>query len=255
MSNNIEISFFTDEFGNHFSKYKDFLLSSVFQPIFNQENEIIGVEALLRINDQTGEHICPGYYFSDQNPEDDDKLAIDIISRILHLNNFAASQYRDAKLFLNFLPNSSKMIDSPCMHDIRFLQELEKLNVSSRQVVLELLEVRCDNLDELQHSIKNLNNHGFNIAVDDFGSEHSNSERVQLICPSIVKIDKSLLDHFMKGEKQKLIEAMNIAKMFHAQTVIEGIENQKQLDTMRSLNIDMYQGYFLAVPQPMSPAA
>ncbi|HBV77382.1 MULTISPECIES: EAL domain-containing protein [Vibrio] len=252
MLENLKIFLFKDKFGNHISKYKSFLLSSVFQPIFNHNNNIVGVEALLRIKDVSGESICPGFYFSDQNPDKEDKVTIDKISRILHLNNFASSQYCNKKLFLNLLPDAIKTLHSPCLYDIRFLREMKKLNISSKQVVLELLEVGCDNLYELQRSIGNLNNYGFNIAIDDFGSEHSNANRVSLICSSVLKIDKSLLNQFMKGNKTNLTQAMKMANIFKAQTVIEGIENQNQLDTMRALNIDMYQGYFLAMPQPIA---
>lgn len=97
--------------------------------------------------------------------------------------------------------------------------------------------------------------HGFDIAIDDFGSEYSNSERVDLINPTIVKIDRMLLSQYMAGEQEKLLEAVAIAKAYGAQTVIEGIENQQQLDTMRALNINMYQGYYLGMPESMIPAA
>ena len=63
MLENLKIFLFKDKFGNHISKYKSFLLSSVFQPIFNHNNNIVGVEALLRIKDVSGESICPGFYF------------------------------------------------------------------------------------------------------------------------------------------------------------------------------------------------
>lgn len=253
MSKNFDMSFFKDKCGNHFARYKNFILSSVFQPIFNQGNEVVGVEALLRMKDDSGEHICPGYYFSDENPQNDDKSAIDLISRILHINNFVDSQHKQIKLFLNFLPNSFKVLEKSCIHEVRFLKELKKLNVCSDQIVLELLEFHCENLEQLQASVKKMSGHGFDIAIDDFGSEYSNSERVELINPSIVKIDRMLLDQYMKGDKEKLLEAMSIAKLYNAQTVIEGIENKQQLDMMRALNIDMFQGYFLGVPSPMIP--
>ncbi|MCF7355005.1 EAL domain-containing protein [Vibrio sp. CK2-1] len=249
------MSFFKGECGNHFARYKNLILSSVFQPIFNQENTIVGVEALLRMKSESGEHICPGYYFSDENPDQDDKSAIDLISRILHINNFVDSQHKQIKLFLNFLPNSFKALEPSCPHEVRFLKELNKLNVCSDQIVLELLEFHCENIEQLKASVSKMAEHGFDIAIDDFGSEYSNSERVDLINPSIVKIDRMLLDQYMKGEQDKLLEAMAIAKAYGAQTVIEGIETQQQLDTMRALSIDMYQGYFLGMPEPMIPAA
>ncbi|HCH00357.1 MAG TPA: EAL domain-containing protein [Vibrio sp.] len=255
MSKNFDMSFFKSDCGNHFAKYKNLILSSVFQPIFNQDNAIVGVEALVRMKSESGEHICPGYYFSDENSNNDDKGAIDLISRTLHINNFVESQHKKMKLFLNFLPNSFKALEPSCPHEVHFLKELNKLNVCSDQIVLELLEFHCENIEQLKASVRKMSAHGFDIAIDDFGSEYSNSERVNLINPSIVKIDRSLLEQYMKGEQDKLLEAIAIIKAYGAQTVIEGIETQEQLDTMRALNIDMYQGYFLGMPAPMLPAA
>ncbi|WP_417878919.1 EAL domain-containing protein [Vibrio sp.] len=230
-------------------------MSTVFQPIFNQENTIVGVEALLRMKSESGEHICPGDYFSDDNQDQDEKSAIDLISRILHINNFVDSQHKKIKLFLNFLPNSFKALESYCPHEVCFLKELNKLNLCSNQIVLELLEFHCENIKQLKASVNKMYEHGFDIAIDDFGSEYSNSERVDLINPSIVKIDRMLLEQYMKGKQDNLLEAMAIAKAYDAQTVIEGVETQQQLDTMQALSIDMYQGYFLGMPEPMIPAA
>ncbi|MBD1576638.1 EAL domain-containing protein [Vibrio sp. S11_S32] len=247
--------FFKDDAGNHFAKYKNLILSSVFQPIFNSNDTIIGVEVLILMKDENGIRVCPGFYFSDQNPVNIDKMAIDLISRILHVNNFANSQYQDLQLFLNLLPNSAQKINSQCQQEVRFINQLKQLNVSSSQIVLELLEMRCDDVRELRASVKKINEHGFHVAIDDYGQEYSNQDRVNLISPHIVKIDRGLLTEFMQGSKEKLLDALKVARNCGAKTVIEGIECQEQLDSMRSLNIDMYQGYFLAMPEPMIPVA
>ncbi|MFV0575385.1 MAG: EAL domain-containing protein [Vibrio sp.] len=253
MSNQLDVSFFTDEHGNHYAKYKSLLLSSVFQPIFNRDNKVVGVEALLRMKDDRGERICPGYFFSDENPAHEEKGYIDLISRIVHIQNFVASQKKDIKLFLNFLPNNFKNFSQSCLHDIHFLETLENLKMCSQQIVLELLEVHCDNIEQLQVAAKNMFDQGFNIAIDDFGAQHSNTERVEKINPNVVKIDRLVLEDYMHGKPEKLLEAMEIAKKYSAQTVIEGIETQEHLDTIRALDIDMYQGYFLAMPAPLIP--
>lgn len=256
MPQKFDMSFFKDEQGNQLAKYKNLILSSVFQPIFDQNNEVVGAEALLRMQDQDGERVCPGYYFSDENPNKDDKLAIDLVSRILHINNFGASQQQShIKLFLNFLPNNLKNADKQCIHEIQFLTELQKHNVNSEQIVLEVLELHCDNIEQLQASVQKMSQQGFDIAIDDFGAKYSNSERAELIKPSIVKIDRMVLEQYMQGDQETLLEAMEIAKAHGAKTVIEGIETQEQLDMMKTLNIDMYQGFYLGMPAPLTPAA
>ncbi len=64
-----------------------------------------------------------------------------------------------------------------------------------------------------------------------------------------------VLEDYMQGHRTKLVEAMNIAKEYGAKTVIEGIETQEQFDTMKALNIDMYQGFYHGMPAPLTPAA
>jgi EAL domain-containing protein (putative c-di-GMP-specific phosphodiesterase class I) len=48
-----------------------------------------------------------------------------------------------------------------------------------------------------------------------------------------------------------LLKAIQLAKNLNAKTVIEGIENKQQLNEMEDLGIDMFQGYYLAIPQPL----
>lgn len=255
MCKNIETTFSQDDLGNYYCTFKNYTLSSVFQPIFDQMENIIGVEGLVRIKNESGVAICPDDFFSDRNPHQKDKLMIDAICRVLHLTNFSSSQYRNKKLFLNFLPNEEQWAGIASIHDDLFTEKLEALDIRSEQIVLELLEVRCNNLEKLKHAVNGLTQKGFNLAIDDFGSEYSTPERVKLVSPSILKIDRYLLDLFMHGEWQPLLDAIHIANNFKAKTVIEGIENQTQLDAMLNLGIDMYQGYYLAMPKPVQPAA
>ena len=52
-------------------------------------------------------------------------------------------------------------------------------------------------------------------------------------------------------QQQLGIVPLALAKSINAQTVIEGIETQQQLELMQTVGFDMYQGYFLAMPTPI----
>ncbi|MDW1853956.1 EAL domain-containing protein, partial [Vibrio sp. Vb0888] len=53
------------------------------------------------------------------------------------------------------------------------------------------------------------------------------------------------------GDFSALIEALALAKELSSKTVIEGIETEHQLNLMKKLGFDMYQGYLLAMPQTL----
>ncbi len=252
MPHNLVKHLYQDDNGNYCARYQTLELRSVFQPIFDFDNHIIGCEALVRIQDEKQQVVEPGLYFSDRNPDRQEKLTLDLICRLLHLYNFAHSQYRSGKLFLNLHPNTlNYLLHETDINITSALPLLQQFDLTADQLVLEVLEARCDNLDKLKQTMQLIDQSGIHVAIDDFGSGDSNLKRVQIVGPKIVKMDHQLLVRFMQGSTAGLVEAMQIAKAFGAHTLIEGIETQQQLDVMRSLKIDFYQGYFLATPQPM----
>ncbi|RXJ68703.1 hypothetical protein CS022_24055 [Veronia nyctiphanis] len=94
--------------GDVTAMYRHISLTSVFQPIFNRAREVMGYEALCRVTDDNGQHICCTdifYQCCDENWVIH-QHNLDKLSRVVHLRNF--SQYNvDCSLFLNVLPISA----------------------------------------------------------------------------------------------------------------------------------------------------
>ncbi len=57
----------------------------------------------------------------------------------------------------------------------------------------------------------------------------------------------------MDGITVNLLEAISLAKDIGAKTIIEGIETERQLKYMQGINIDMFQGFYLAKPESLLP--
>ncbi len=91
---------FTDTNGEFIAHYSHWSLRSVFQPIFGHNNVLVGLEALVRIEDVHGESIRPDLFFSSTDISIKDKVNIDKLSRVIHIRNFAISEYKSLKLFL-----------------------------------------------------------------------------------------------------------------------------------------------------------
>ncbi len=100
------------------------------------------------------------------------------------------------------------------------------------KVVIEINEsaVSQDNL--LNDAIVNYRERGYKIAIDDFGKEHSNINRLCKLSPDYVKLDSSIIhlaenDNRMQRILPKLIETIN---ELGEEVIIEGIETPSQLE-------------------------
>lgn len=239
-----------DSDGEHYAHFSGLVLKSVFQPIFTANKEIIGLEALLRIQSDDGNTIRPDDFFHTDDYSNELKISIEALSRAIHIVNFAQSEHSDKKLFLNILPDPTfNQLDMHNSSKIRAY--FEALNLQSNQIVMEFIELEVKDQVLLSRVKTVIEQSGCTIAVDDYGSNASNKERVTLLNPKILKIDRSILDQFMSGLVAPLYSALKVAAEVGAKTVIEGIETKEQFDRMVQLNIDMFQGYHLAQPEPI----
>jgi len=233
------------------ARYKNLTLRSVYQPIYDHHIQPIGVEALVRITDENGESIRPDIFFHSDFTPKEDKINVERLSRVIHIRNFAQSNLRHLQLFLNVLPNVGELFATGSVSDSLLAKRLVELNLCSSQIIMELVELNAESEERLKQAAYSLSHNGFQIAVDDFGTHASTENRVRNLSPHIVKIDRSLLLGYERGDTEPMIHALKLANAIKAKTVIEGIETQAQLDMMQSLGLDMFQGYHLAMPQPI----
>ena len=249
--NQLQQYVFLNEQKQHIAKYKKLNLRSVFQPIFDKNNQTIGVEALVRISNSEHQNVRPDHFFNSAEINLDDKINVERLSRLIHIRNFSNSRYRDLNLFLNVLPSAGEYYALEDRRINLLSQRLKALELRSDKVVMEVVESHAHDDTCLQKAMKRLSERGFKIAIDDYGMEASNSKRVELLRPNIIKIDRSLLLAYMNGHTEALLKGISLAREINAQIVIEGIETHKQYQTMVDLDVDLYQGYYLAMPQPL----
>lgn len=240
-----------DENGQYCGNYKQLSLTSVFQPIFNALNQVVGVEALVRIQHKERGTIRPDLFFHSDHTDFCDKINVERLSRVIHIRNFARSKYRHLNLFLNVLPSAGEYLALENIDSSLLAQRLRALQLDNSQIVMEVVELNAENETNLAEAMRRLNDNNFNIAVDDFGVNASNRERAEKLRPHIIKMDRSLLLSYMDDDKFPLLSGIQIAQKLGSKVVVEGIETKEQLDAMRAINIDMYQGYFLAMPEAL----
>ena len=110
-------------------------------------------------------------------------------------------------------------------------------DVPKRKIMIELSEEaltsRFDK-DVLKLELKKLRQHGFLIALDDFGANHSNLDRLQELPIDIVKLDKSLINDVEKNHFQKAaIRGISATlRSLQIPIVAEGVETVNQANIL-----------------------
>lgn len=239
-------------------------LASAYQPIFRNNGEVIGREALLRASLYEHGALTPDTAF-DLAIEADKLVLFDRLVRSLHLLN-AQGFSENELLFLNVHP---RLLTSVSDHGRTFEQILHHYSVPTSRVVIEIRESAVEDVTRLGEAMNNYCSLGYKIAVDDFGAVHSgiaritNSQRrydnlvsgveldrVLALRPDIVKLDSSVIHAAERTASATAVihGLVNIVHQAGAQVVIEGIETAKQLAIARDTGADLLQGYYLDYP-------
>jgi EAL domain-containing protein (putative c-di-GMP-specific phosphodiesterase class I) len=229
------------------SRFSSLLLRSEFQPIFDTGNArgLLGYEALLRPS--TGiETVSPQFAF--MMADSLGKLVkFDRMAMSLHMLNYNSLSADKGLLFLNAHPKFLVSVTAPGKV-FEYMVNIHSL--PAQQVVIEILEHAVETDKQLIGAVDNCLARGFKIAIDDFGSKHSNLDRLWKVSPHYVKLDLAIIqlaetDGKVRRVLPKLIE---IVHALGARAIVEGIENEVQLNIAMDAGAKLLQGYFLGKP-------
>jgi len=228
-----------------------FTLKTAFQPIFAFQRgrlSIVAFEGLIRpFRDREG--MSPGAFFGLVPAAD--RLHVETLMRTLHLLNAGAFLDENASIFVNFDPSlfTDRAISDAALRDMRLV--LHEAGIDPRRVVCEITEQTSASETTLFGFVEALRAHGYRIAVDDYGADDSDINRIRELRPDIVKFDAHWITRLMEsGPGFALLQAM--VTTFADQgirTVFEGIEGRWQLELAERSGASMVQGFVLARPQ------
>lgn len=107
-------------------------------------------------------------------------------------------------------------------------------------------------VDSVVGGLRELALQGVRLAVDDFGTGHSNMSRLGQLPITSIKIDRSLITSIAIQPKDAAIvrAVIEIAHTLGAHVVAEGVETAQQLAILRGARCDFLQGYLLCKPLP-----
>ncbi len=226
------------------------LIVSHYQPIISvKQKRTIGLEALSRgINPSDQSMVPPPVLF--QAAEKFNKIVeVDRLCRDKALENFAQlhKSNPDLLLFVNF---DTSMVDKGIVGSGNFLQAVRRYGINPRNIVIELVESRVNELSELISFISMYREQGLLIALDDFGAGHSNLERISHIKPNIIKIDRTLICNVQNEfYKQEILRAsIKMANQLGVMVLSEGVETRQEVFKTLELDTDLLQGFYFSRP-------
>ncbi len=126
-----------------------------------------------------------------------------------------------------------------------------EFGIQNSRVILEILEgVSATGKKNHIKQLNKLKNRGFLIAIDDFGSEYSNFERVLDLDIDFLKIDAKYIKDIYKNSKSYEITKAIVffAKNANIPCIAEFVHNQEVQDIIEELGIEYSQGYHFSEP-------
>jgi len=211
-----------------------------------------GVEALVRWQNDTLGLVSPADFIP---LAEETKLIVPIGEWVLlEACKTVVSWKKQGKKPVSMAVNVSPMqFDDPNYVDIT-RKILDATDVDPGLIKLEITEgLFLNNIEDKILTLRALKSLGVQISIDDFGTGYSSLSYLGKLPVDELKIDRSFLNDVESSEESRAIIA-SIIYMAHSlklSTVAEGIENDKQLDYIKSQHCDVYQGFYFSRPLPI----
>ncbi len=135
---------------------------------------------------------------------------------------------------------------------------IDRYNIPSHLIEVELTEtIMAEEESIFELLLAELEDAGFAVAIDDFGSGYSTLGMIRNLKVETLKLDKSFFLKDKEDERQKIVidAIIQLAHNLGMETVAEGIETIDQLEFLKSVSCDIAQGYYFAKPMPMQDFA
>ncbi len=105
----------------------------------------------------------------------------------------------------------------------------------------------------LKREVDRFHEKGFDVWLDDFGSEYSTLNLLQELDFDLIKIDMQFMKNFSAGGKNYIIVSniIDMAKRMGIATLTEGVETREHLQLLRKLGCEKIQGYLFNKPNTL----
>ncbi|PJG60156.1 EAL domain-containing protein [Aeromonas cavernicola] len=225
-------------------------LSLHYQPQYRVDNgSLYGVEALLRWQRADGTMVSPAEFIP---IAEETSLILEIGYWVMKT---ACAQY---SFWLNqglCIPHLSVNVSARQFHTQGFVQQVEYIlrdtGVPPSRLLLEVTEsVVLENRRDSIARMRQLKALGILISIDDFGTGYSSLAYLRDLPADEVKLDRSFIQTLVNSEQDRAIvkAILDLAQVFRFTVTAEGVEETAQLEVLKILGCQHYQGFLTSRP-------
>ncbi len=219
-----------------------FDFTMAFQPIVNVEaRTVFAHEALVRgIKDEPSAHA-----FAHVN--NTNRYRFDQSCRVKAVK--LGSQLKvPCYLSINFMPNA---IYQPELCLRTTLEAATTYGFPAERIIFEITEgEKVDDVPHLRSIVQHYKARGFLTAIDDFGAGYAGLNLLAEVQPNIVKLDMALIRGIDSDPRRRAITKgiIQVCRDLAMLVIAEGIETQFELEVLRELGVEYFQGHYFARP-------
>lgn len=231
-------------------------LELYYQPQVNGEHQIIGVEALIRWNHPERGVLPPGVFMP----------IAEETGQILQIGNWiiekACYQYAAwqkegvlPETFRRLAINISPLQFSQDSFVEHINDALTQAGISGEHIELEITEnLLLENVESAIQKMVKLKEYNLKTSIDDFGTGYSSLKYLKHLAVDVLKIDRSFVTQLHLDESDQAIVDTIImtAKRLNLEVIAEGVEDCFELNTLKELGCDQFQGYLFDKPLTVS---
>ena len=227
--------------------YQEHEFCNFYQPIVSAETrQVAGLEVLLRW--PSNDEYKPEDF---ANAAESSGLITKIMLQTLSRALIELRQWRTTHPDLYISINLSALdFESENLVE-KIHQSISAIKVPASALVFEITEsVMMHDSDKAQQSMEKLKALGCRIYMDDFGTGYASLTYLKRFPVDVLKIDKSFVNDIGidKGDEAIINSTLTLAKSLGKECVAEGVENRIQLQFLRSLGCEYFQGYLFSKP-------
>lgn len=220
-----------------------------YQPVVHaQTGEIAGAEALVRWKKEPYGIVPPGMFIDwlESNP-----CMYDLGNFVLKQALTDAVEFRKSNpdFFIN-VNMSAKQLERKTFCGV-VMALLKETGFPAGQLCLELTE-RCRSMpvSVMEEKLLYLKQHGVRLAMDDYGTGSASSSVLLQPPMDEIKIDMSFIRGITDNQtKQALVRSMvDFANKADLKSCLEGVEDEKLQNYLRSFGATWFQGYYYSRP-------
>jgi len=224
----------------------------VYQPVVDiTDGQILGIEVLARYMHPVLGMLDPSSFLPPgTEPGMFDQFDLEILTRsIAQLGEWFSAGVVDERFTMSVNLKPDHVSDSDSTRKIFDILRQHRVPFSMLQI--EVTEHRLHtHADDLINSLHRLRERGIKVAIDDFGVEGSNMDRLLQIPSDTVKIDRSFVSEIDVDERAqaRLKAILEIVATESLTPIAEGVERKTQAEILEQFGVRLGQGFLWHAP-------